>query len=543
MKDEKKTKAQLLAEIASLRQQIDYPKTSKLAREKTIKIEDIIETMADGLLLLAFDGTVTFINKALESLSGYQRHEVLEKHFSALVPLLIKEEELETALITTEKALTEANTPQLAITLMTKDGQEVPVVCNASIVQSSEENEQYLVVTFRDVTMYKQAERALQKAHDELEQRVKERTGELLQANNRLEREITDRLSAEKALQKSEQMYRFYFENINDLICSTNSAFRITNISPSIEPLLGYKPEELMGKTFSEISLWTPEELERISWDTEQLLAGGKVPAKEYELIAKNGTKKFFDVRGTLLTSEQDDISIITVARDITDRKHLEKEILEISEKEKREIGLELHDGLGQLLTGVSFMSKRLEDDLTEKDLKEAVDAAKITRLIAESIAQTRDIAKGLCPVDLSAGGLIDALERLSDNISETFNVSCRFVQDPPVLLFDSTRALHLYRIVQEAIHNAISHGKAKQISINLKEEMNTLFLTISDDGAGFSQPLERQEGMGIKIMNYRAKMIAGSLEIFRNDNGNTVVSCSLKNDPHQPYNRKVLKR
>ena len=176
--------------------------------------------------------------------------------------------------------------------------------------------------------------------------------------------DITDRKLTEDKLRESEERYRLHFESINDVIYSVDTDYYVTSVSPSVENLLGYLPGEIIGKSFMDLRIMTPESMEQAFEDTKQVLAGRRIASVYYELFAKDKTKRFVEVAGAPLVKDGKVVSMIAVVRDITDRKRLEEEILKISEREKRQIGQDLHDGLGQLLTGISFMSKRLEQDL-----------------------------------------------------------------------------------------------------------------------------------------------------------------------------------
>jgi signal transduction histidine kinase len=217
---------------------------------------------------------------------------------------------------------------------------------------------------------------------------------------------------------------------------------------------------------------------------------------------------------------------VSSAIRDITERKQLEKTILEISAREQRRIGQDLHDGLGQHLTGIAFMSKVQEQKLMEKGLAEAGDAAKIVSLVNEAIYKTRELARGLLPVVSDAQGLMSALQQWAGEVEDLFGVSCRFQCFSPVLIHDDTVATHLYYVAREAVNNAIKHGHARQIVIRLAADEQQGALTIQDDGSGIGNNVAGNKGMGLQLMNYRARMVGGSLEVRRVPTGGTLVTC-----------------
>jgi signal transduction histidine kinase len=234
-----------------------------------------------------------------------------------------------------------------------------------------------------------------------------------------------------------------------------------------------------------------------------------------------------FPVEISLSPLETEEGMLISSAiRDISERKRLEKTILEIGEAERRKIGQDLHDGLGQHLTGVAFMGKVLEQRLAEASVAEAAEAAKIVSLVNQSIGMTRDLARGLLPVVSEAHGLMSALEHWAAEVSALFHVACHFECCDPILVYDEALADHLYRLAQEAVNNAIRHGRAKNIAIGLAIVKGGGVLTIRDDGCGFEVVPKSQSGLGLRIMSYRAKMINGSLSVQSSLNGGTLVRC-----------------
>jgi len=224
----------------------------------------------------------------------------------------------------------------------------------------------------------------------------------------------------------------------------------------------------------------------------------------------------------------EEGVLVSSAIRDITERKHLEKTILEISAREQRRIGQDLHDGLGQHLTGIAFMSKVQEQRLAEKGLAEAADAARIVSLVNEAINTTRELAHGLLPVISDAHGLMSGLKRLASEVEDLFVISCRLRVDEPVLIDDANISTHLYRIAQEAVNNAIKHGQAKNIVISLFARNGYGTLRIENDGASLPEPSANPSGMGMQIMNYRARMIGGSLKVESAEHSGVTITCSF---------------
>lgn len=215
--------------------------------------------------------------------------------------------------------------------------------------------------------------------------------------------------------------------------------------------------------------------------------------------------------------------------KEIAARHRLEKEILEISEREQKRIGRDLHDDLGQRLVGISHMSHQLANSLAARSAPEAQQAAKIAALLNDALGRTRSLACGLHPVALQSGGMMAALADLAERTSEMFQVDCRFTGPTSEPRLAGAAATHLYRIAQEAVTNAVHHGRANMIRIELKDGLDDASISVSDNGTGMPAKLNpRRKGMGLRIMDYRADVIGGVLVFSTSPNGGTTVVCTV---------------
>lgn len=213
---------------------------------------------------------------------------------------------------------------------------------------------------------------------------------------------------------------------------------------------------------------------------------------------------------------------------EMTERARLEKEILEISEREQRRIGHDLHDSLCQHWAATAMASQVLSEKLAGKAQPEADDARKIVNLAQNGITLTRNLAHGISPAEMETEGLVTAFEEFAANTSQMFKVECVFDCEAPPRIDDTAAATHLYRIAQEAVHNAIRHGKSRHIVISLSRHKKRMDLTIEDDGSGLPEDWRKQRGLGTRIMAHRAGMIGGTFSIEPNPTGGTFVKCSI---------------
>lgn len=213
--------------------------------------------------------------------------------------------------------------------------------------------------------------------------------------------------------------------------------------------------------------------------------------------------------------------------------RELEGAVLQISDSEQRRIGLDLHDGLGQHLTGVALLAKALERRVTEESPGAAEEAGRVARLVNEAIGRARDVARGLSPVALETEGLRAALGHLAGVAEGVLGVECVLVWDEGVDVSDPVAAMHMYRIAQEATNNAVKHGRARRVELGVgRLESGEVELSVTDDGTGIAEPPGGDAGMGLRIMEYRARMIGGRLEVGRaRGSGGTAVRCVVPAD------------
>jgi signal transduction histidine kinase len=273
-------------------------------------------------------------------------------------------------------------------------------------------------------------------------------------------------------------------------------------------------------------------------WLAADLAAGDRYP-DIWTQVWNTGVRMAIFVLVVILASARDQLRILVRQRteklehEMHERTRLEKELLEIAEAEQRRIGQDLHDSLGQHLTATAMAGKLLAKKLADKSPVEAAAAARLVGLTEEAIELTRKLAHSLHPVELESIGLAGALQQLAVNISKAFNVTCRFESSTRVKVVDIDVSTQLFRIAQEAISNAIRHGHARNIIISLEGSDEKWLLSVTDDGNGLPDEKLRKDGMGLRIMDYRARIIGAVFEIRTLPAGGTRAVCTWNLDTH----------
>ncbi len=338
-----------------------------------------------------------------------------------------------------------------------------------------------------------------------------------------------ERVAAERALRESEAKARAIVETTVDGVITIDAYGHIESFNAAAEKIFGYAAEEVIGKNVK-VLMPPPYREEHDGYMRSYRETGRrKIIGIGREVIGRRKDGTTFPMDLAVSEVRLGDRRIFTgIVRDITERRRLEKEILHVTEQERRRIGQDLHDGLGQMLTGIGLLSQNLTQRLEKRGLPEAEDAAEVTELVKEADQYARDLARGLTPADLEASGLVAALQRLVANAERLFDIECAFEEVGSALIYNNTAATHMYRIAQEAVSNAVRHGKASRIKISLASGPEQVRLRVQDNGVGFSETGDDGNGMGVRIMNYRARIIGGTLEIGHNLDDGTVVTCTL---------------
>ncbi|MBX7103301.1 MAG: PAS domain-containing protein [Gemmataceae bacterium] len=360
---------------------------------------------------------------------------------------------------------------------------------------------------YRDITARKRDEQTLRQLNEDLERRVTERT---------------------EALRASEEKLTTILRTASDAIVTMDEAGAIQSINLAAERMFGYSATELVGLDLSTIMPSPHREQARGYLDNYLRTGERRVIGTTREVLARRSNGVAFPVE--LAVSHIEHLRLFTgIIRDISPRKELERDVVNIATMEQQRIGHYLHDECGQELTALGLLTDSLAELLKTQAPGNVHIATKIRGGIHRVLQRLRGIAKGLAQMQINAGELPAALGNLAASLGEAAKVRCKCSIEGQVHDLDGTQATHLYHIAQEACTNALRHGRATRISIRLSVEPARVALHVEDNGCGFAEP--SPGGLGIRIMKHRANMMRGHLAIERQKPKKTVVTCILPRD------------
>ncbi|MCB1092619.1 MAG: PAS domain S-box protein [Verrucomicrobiae bacterium] len=340
--------------------------------------------------------------------------------------------------------------------------------------------------------------------------------------------DITERKKATAALAEKANI----LANVHEAVFTVDSGGSITSWNSGAAEIFGWDESDIVGASIATIC--PPDEPDRFSQVVLADLGSRGYFESTLRCHRRDGTPVTLAIRASHATIDRKDSENVAIicAHDITRQRELEEQIVQISEKEQRRIGQDIHDDLCQQLAGIGCLAQVIQQQLTAAGHEPfAASLNQIVELISQSNTRAREISRGLAPAVIQREGLTGALSELASRTRKIFGIPCAFHCPDPVFIDDETQAVQLYRIAQEAISNAIKHSDAGKIDVYLELIPRHLRLRITDDGRGMASRSASSSGLGLMTMAYRARILDGDLHIESQPGQGTSIICIA---PHQ---------
>jgi len=332
--------------------------------------------------------------------------------------------------------------------------------------------------------------------------------------------DITESKKLQRALQESEARAQALLDANPDLIFRMNREGDYLDFHASDRALLAVPPDQIIGHNV--VEFFEPGFVAEHQEHVNNALETGQVQLWQYQLPIQGEIR---NLEARIIRSGESEV--IAIVQDITEQTRLEREVISSSENERKRIGHDLHDGLGQELTAVSLTLQALSLKLSREKSPHAQFAKDLAVSTQNMISQVRRFARQLSPVFSKEFGLNAALKALADDVRAYSDVECHAHCSHEFDTLDADVAVHLYRIAQESINNAVRHSGAKNIALEYGRDGDSVYLEVLDDGAGIPTKDYRIDGIGLRSMRYRARMLRGRLDVAPRVQGGTRVLCS----------------
>ncbi len=484
--------------------EVSFEKTAKQLRARIVELESQVEDLRryriddrffensnDFLCIADLDGTFKRINPTFTLKLGYSESEILAR------PIIdsVHPDDRESTIMALRKLSEGESVPHFENRYRSKDGSYRWLSWMAPALQPGSKA---IFAVARDITDQKATLEALKRSQDRLDLVL---------------------LTTQEAI--------WDYDVVADSVWLSERYQRLFGTAPATSGVWDWWVDQIY-----------PDDRARVSESLRKALTGGQeygcVWQAEYRFRSLEDGYLNMESTGYITRDENGKATrIVGTKRDLTERKTLERRLLDIADEEQKRIAHDLHDGLGQELTGLAMMAEALSIELREKSLPESKTAKKIAHLLDGSLRSVRGMAQGLRPVEidshgLESNGLAAALERLALQTAQMHRVQCKFDATDSIPNRGSEVATQLYRIVQEAVTNAAKHGKPNVIEIKLGKKNEEMELFVSDDGVGMVENSNSTGGIGMRSMHYRCSLIGARLSIESKPDGGTVVACRL---------------
>ena len=480
-----------------------------------------------GIFALRGDLTVVYWNVCLEDWSGIGRNEMLGTKIAERFPYFAELEIADRLRAVFQDGAPVVFSSQFHRHIIPRsDGEPCFQETTVTAIPAEKGDRFYALFSLQDVTDLTRRVQGYWEINKRLKQEIAERLSE-----------IAERKKAERAVQEREQAIRAIVNSATDAIITFGEDGKIIAVNQTTEQMFGYAGNDLLGQN---LSILTPQPLRQ---EHEEFVANylrtrpPKIIGSGRETIGRRQDGTTFPIDLAISEHRHNTQRLFTgIIRDISERKQLQRDVLGIAEDQQRRIGQDLHDSTQQELSGLGMLARTLLDNLSKgpDEVEEGerntlrTMASKIVDGLARAQREVQAISRGLATMRIDAEGLMDALGELASRTDDLEGVTCAFKCEQPVEAADSSTATHLYRIAQEAITNALKHGRPEYILIALESNDGQLILQVADDGAGLDSASVDNQGLGLKTMLYRANLIGASLTVKPIEAGGTLVVCQV---------------
>ncbi|MBN8422657.1 MAG: PAS domain S-box protein [Verrucomicrobia bacterium] len=463
----------------------EHKQAERALTESEVRFRTVFEQAVVGVGLVDFTtGRFVDVNRRFCTITGRSRKEMLKTAFDA-----IAHPDDRTKNHHLHKQLKAARSSEFQVEqcYVRPDGTVVWVNLNASLLSTMSGRPNQLLVMVEDITSRKLAE-----------------------ANYRRELGFNEILAS----------------HTSAIIIMLDRHGHLIHANEATLQMLGYKRKDLIGKPppWKSDFMDAAEKL-RSQKRFKEMLAGKNIASHEVTLIGKDRKRHLVALSSIITRTPEGAVDrIIVTGTDLTERNRLQKEILKISEQEQARIGHNLHDGVGQTMTGVASLIEALECELSGDQKKSA---ARIHHLMQDAIQEVRHMSHSMSPASVKNRGLGGALHLLAETIRTNHRTTCTCEVNPDIKIDDQEKETHIYRIAQEAANNALRHGHPSSIHLSLQRMgKHEAVLKIEDNGSGLGKRTPEHTGIGLRVMDYRANLIDGSLSIKTRPRGGVSVIC-----------------